>query len=184
MMKGNIVFLVIAPLLLLSCTSPQKQEPAPANTIRLTKLECLRQEPPIHIIEHCDLSGDSLTEFPDLSMYAIRSLDLSHNLLSELKKECLPLGLEKLDLSHNSFSGDVHIGVKSDGKYFTIPHIAIPTLIDLDFSHNSLWHLIVYGASLRRLDVSYNDSLSYFDVDNQLHLLQQVVHNFHICQIF
>lgn len=143
-MKGNIVFLVIAPLLLLSCTSPQKQEPAPANTIRLTKLECLRQEPPIHIIEHCDLSGDSLTEFPDLSMYAIRSLDLSHNLLSELKKECLPLGLEKLDLSHNRFEGEFHLP-------------PVPTLRELDLSYNKLHEAVtVQGVSLRKLNVSHN----------------------------
>ena len=162
------IYIFVTLCLLASC----KQAPKPTEQKRpLAKLEQLYRIRPDSVIPFFDLSGDSLTEFPDLSRYVIRSLDLSHNLIDTFIAERLPLGIEKLDLSHNSFSGDVHIGVKSDGKYFTIPHIAIPTLIDLDFSHNSLWHLIVYGASLRRLDVSYNDSLSYFDVDNQLQYL-------------
>ena len=32
-------------------------------------------------MDYYDLSGDSLTEFPDLSRYVIRSLDLSYNRL-------------------------------------------------------------------------------------------------------
>ena len=124
----------------------------------LTKLEQLYRIRPDSVIPFFDLSGDSLTEFPDLSRYVIRSLDLSHNQIDTFLAERLPLGIEKLDLSHNCFSGDLTIGLKR-GKEGPFLHFVIPTLADLDFSHNSLRDLHIYSSSLRRLDVSYNDSL-------------------------
>ena len=166
-MKRTVYFF-LALCLLASC----KQAPKPTEQKRpLAKLEQLYRIRPDSVIPFFDLSEDSLTEFPDLSRYVIRSLDLSHNLIDTFVAERLPLGIEKLDLSHNCFRDTLEIGLKQNEKNEPFLYIEIPTLIDLDFSHNSLRYLIVYGSLLRRLDVSYNDSLSFFGVDNQLQYL-------------
>ena len=121
-------------------------------------------------MDYYDLSGDSLTEFPDLSMYVIRSLDLSYNQLDSLVPERLPLGLERLDMSHNRLKGELEVKKGS-----------MPTLVELDLSYNRLngifihesnlqrlilahnnlcWNVVVTGKALRYLDVSYNRLLS------------------------
>ena len=164
----KIVCYTLALCLFASC----KQTLKPTGQKRpLAKLEQLYRIRPDSVIPFFDLSGDSLTEFPDLSRYVIRSLDLSHNLIDTFIAERLPLGIEKLDLSHNCFRDTLEIGLKQNEKNEPFLYIEIPTLIDLDFSHNSLRYLIVYGSLLRRLDVSHNDSLSFFGVDNQLQYL-------------
>ena len=166
-MKRTIYIFVVL-CLFASC----KQAPKPTEQERpLAKLEQLYRIRPDSVIPFFDLSGDSLTEFPDLSRYIIRSLDLSHNLIDTFVAERLPLGIEKLNLSHNCFRDSLEIGLKRDEKNDPFLHIAIPTLTDLDFSHNSLRYLLVYNSLLRRLNVSYNDSLSYFGVGNQLQYL-------------
>ena len=83
---------------LFACMSCSEQHP---------KLERLHQISPDSVIAHYDLSGDSLKEFPDLSGYTIRSLDLSHNLLDTFVPRYLPTGLEKLDLSYNRLEGKI-----------------------------------------------------------------------------
>ena len=167
MMKRTF-YSLLALCLLAGC----KQASKPTEQERpLAKLEQLYRIRPDSVIPFFDLSGDSLTEFPDLSRYIIRSLDLSHNLIDTFVAERLPLGIEKLNLSHNCFRDSLEIGLKRDEKNDPFLHIAIPTLTDLDFSHNSLRYLLVYNSLLRRLNVSYNDSLSYFGVGNQLQYL-------------
>lgn len=111
---------------------------------RLSKLEQLRQEPPIRIMDRYDLSGDSLTEFPDLSMYAIRSLDLSHNLLDTIHSERLPLGLVNLNMSHNRLSGEL-----------TVKYLALPHLHELDLSYNALT-AIHFHNYVERIILSHN----------------------------
>lgn len=96
-----------------------------------------------------DLSGDSLKEFPDLSRYMIRSLNLSHNQLDTIIPERLPLGLERLDLSHN----------RIEGLWYVKPY-SFPTLRVLNLSHNRLeGSLIMHRSSffsLTEVDLSHN----------------------------
>ena len=151
------IYILLTLCLLTGC----RQAPKPVEQ-PLSKLEQLHRIRPDSVMEFFDLSNDSLTKFPDLSRYVIRSLDLSHNLLDTFIAERLPLGIEKLDLSHNCFRDTLEIGgIKRNEKNELIPFrlIVIPTLVDLDLSHNSLRYLFVWGSSLRRLDVSHNDSL-------------------------
>ena len=136
----------------------------------LSKLENLYCVRPDSVMDYYGLSGDSLKEFPDLSMYVIRSLNLSHNQLNKLVPERLPLGLERLDMSHNLLKGELEVKKGS-----------MPTLVELDLSYNRLngifihesnlqrlilahnnlcWNVVVTGKALRYLDVSYNRLLS------------------------
>ena len=82
----------------------------------------------------------------------------------------LPLGLERLDMSHNRLKGELEVKKGS-----------MPTLVELDLSYNRLngifihesnlqrlilahnnlcWNVVVTGKALRYLDVSYNRLLS------------------------
>ena len=141
MISDKSILIAICCGFCLTACNGSLQDNTLSNLSKLENLYCVR---PDSVMDCYDLSGDSLTEFPDLSMYAIRSLDLSHNLLSELKKECLPLGLEKLDLSHNRFEGEFHLP-------------PVPTLRELDLSYNKLHEAVtVQGVSLRKLNVSHN----------------------------
>ena len=111
-----------------------------------SKLEQLRHVRPDSVMDYYDLSGDSLTEFPDLSMYVIRSLDLSHNQLDTIIPERLPLGLEWLDMSHN----------RMEGKWIMKRH-SMSTLKGLDLSHNRLYAVnIQTDFPLQRLTLAYN----------------------------
>ena len=80
-MKKNIRILMAAGtaiwLSAASCTERKAETPEPDSG----KLEILRHVRPDSVMDYYDLSGDSLTEFPDLSRYVIRSLDLSYNRL-------------------------------------------------------------------------------------------------------
>ena len=142
-MKTMKIFIFIGlALLLASCKQGQKPEPFPEE---LTKLERLYRIRPDSVMKYYDLSNDSLTEFPDLSRYVIASLDLSHNLLDTVILERLPLGIERLDVSYNRLKGDLIITSKS-----------MPTLRELDASHNCLELVYTNGSNLYRLNVSHN----------------------------
>ena len=134
------IFIGLA-LLLASCKQGQKPQTVP---VEQTKLERLYQIRPDSVMKHYDLSNDSLTEFPDLSRYVISSLDLSYNLLDTIIPERLPLGIERLDVSYNRLKGRLWI---EDGS--------IPTLRELNLSHNSLKNVSV-GEDLFRIIVPYN----------------------------
>ena len=138
---------------LFACMSCAEQHP---------KLKHLQQISPDSVIAHYDLSGDSLKEFPDLSGYTIRSLDLSHNLLDTFVPRYLPTGLEKLNLSYNRLEGKLEIH-----------KLDVPMLEELDVSHNSLLEFFC-RKPLRRLVLAHNmldynvwaDVSQYFDVSH------------------
>ena len=139
-MKTMRAFILVGfALLLASCKQEQKPKPVPEE---LTKLERLYRIRPDSVMKHYDLSNDSLTEFPDLSRYVIASLDLSLNQLDTIIPERLPLGIEWLNLSHNRLKGRLWI---EDGS--------MPTLRELDLSHNSLKNVSI-GEDLYRIIVS------------------------------
>lgn len=64
----------------------------------LTKLETLFLLPYDSVMDYYDLSNDSIVNFPDLSAFTIKSLDLSYNLLETINPFFLPKGVERLNL--------------------------------------------------------------------------------------
>ena len=74
------------------------------------KLTQLYRLPKDSAIPFFDLSGDSLTELPDLSRYRIDSLDLLHNCIDTFILERLPRDIEWLDLSYNRLGGTFYYG--------------------------------------------------------------------------
>lgn len=134
-------------VLVLACKKGDK-----ANTlelsqeeIKLTKLEKLLLLPQDTLIFSYDLSNDSLRTFPDLSAYTIKTLDLSGNMLDTIIPHYLPKGLDKLNLSHNKYRGQLRILENS-----------MHTLKELDISYNALKTIYV-GEPLYRIIVSHND---------------------------
>lgn len=113
--------------------------------IKLTKLEKLLLLPQDSLIFSYDLSNDSLRTFPDLSAYTIKTLDLSGNMLDTIIPHYLPKGLDKLNLSHNKYRGQLRILENS-----------MHTLKELDISYNALKTIYV-GEPLYRIIVSHND---------------------------
>ena len=135
----KILLCLTAVLSVVSCTHPEA-----AQDKSLSKLERLHHVRPDSVMDYYDLSGDSLKEFPDLSRYVIRSLDLSHNQLDTFVPRYLPTGLEKLNLSYNRLEGKLEIH-----------KLDVPMLEELDVSHNSLLEFFC-RKPLRRLILAHN----------------------------
>lgn len=72
----------IFALLLLSCNSGSNKRKAEVE--RFTKLEEFLLLPFDSVMNMYDLSNDSIVDFPDLSSYTIKSLNLSGNLLDTI----------------------------------------------------------------------------------------------------
>ena len=150
----NIIYILLVSFLL-SCGMMSKKEAIdqlPTN--ELTKLETLFLLPYDSVMDYYDLSNDSIVNFPDLSAFTIKSLDLSHNLLDTINPLFLPKGLEKLNLSHNLYCG-----------FILIKKNTIPSLKELDMSHNAL-NRIDISPPLYRINVSYND-LAIIDLNHK-----------------
>lgn len=160
-------------VLVLACKKGDK-----ANTlelsqeeIKLTKLEKLLLHPQDSLIFSYDLSNDSLRTFPDLSAYTIKTLDLSGNMLDTIIPHYLPKGLDKLNLSHNKYRGQLRILENS-----------MHTLKELDISYNAL-KTIYIGEPLYRIIVSHNDlvevdinhrHIQYFDISYNSNMSERV----------
>lgn len=124
----KISCILLVSFLLLSCRIGNKKDAIQQLSVKeFTKLEKLSLLSPDSIIDYFDLSDESIVNFPDLSTFNIESLDLSHNLLDTIIPHFLPKGLEKLNLSHNQYSG-----------YVLIKKNTIPILKELDMSYNQL----------------------------------------------
>ena len=168
----NIIYILLVSFLLLSCGMMSKKEVTdqpPRN--ELTKLETLFLLPYDSVMDYYDLSNDSIVNFPDLSAFTIKSLDLSHNLLDTINPLFLPKGLEKLNLSHNLYCG-----------FILIRKNTIPYLKELDISHNAL-NRIDIAPPLYRIILSYNDltyanfnhkNLQYLDISYNPSLSERV----------
>ena len=145
-MKGSI-YLTLFSLFITACTFGNKKHSLEFSQEEraLTKLESLFSLPQDSVIQVYDLSNDSISNFPDLSVYNIKSLDLSCNLLDTIVIDNLPKKLERLNLSFNRYKGDLQIKKKS-----------IPYLKELDMSHNDLQAIYIHEA-LYRILLSYND---------------------------
>ena len=139
-MKANIIFFA---LLLLSCNSGSNKRKAEVE--RFTKLEEFLLLPFDSVMNMYDLSNDSIVDFPDLSSYTIKSLNLSGNLLDTIIPHFLPKGLERLNLSNNKYKGSVNI------RRYTIP-----SLKEVDLSYNTLDSIRI-TEPLYRIILSHNN---------------------------
>ena len=153
-MKYLICILLFSPFLL-SCRMGIRNESGKQPlTKELTKLEKLFWLTYDSVMFYYDLSNDNIENFPNLSAFTIKSLDLSHNLLDTINPLFLPKGLEKLNLSHNLYCG-----------FILIRKNTIPYLKELDISHNAL-NRIDLAPPLYRINVSYND-LNVIDLNHK-----------------
>ena len=82
-------------------TSLASGSTTPTDVDRVKGLQALYQLPAGTHVRHCDLSHSRLTKMPNLSMYTIDTLDLSHNALQEIAELQFPEDVVVLDLSHN-----------------------------------------------------------------------------------
>ena len=146
MISDKSILIAICCGFCLTACNGSLQDNTLSNLSKLENLYCVR---PDSVMDYYDLSGDSLKEFPDLSRYVIRSLNLSHNQLDTIIPERLPLGLERLDLSHNRIEGLWYV------KPFSFPILKV-----LNLSHNRLeGSLIMHRSSffsLTEVDLSHN----------------------------
>ena len=106
------------------------------------KLDRLLNLPQDSVLDSYDLSSDFLLEFPDLSAYTIRSLNLSHNYLDTVIIDYWPKGLERLNLSYNYIT---KFPSSDSSKY----------LKELNLSHNYIEEFGPYFF-IDRLDLSFN----------------------------
>ena len=142
----NIIYILLVSFLL-SCGMMSKKEvidQLPTN--ELTKLETLFLLPYDSVMDYYDLSNDSIVNFPDLSAFTIKSLDLSHNLyrgIVRIRKNTIP-SLKELDISYNAVNRI---------------NICEP-LFRIILSYNDLTYANFNHKNLQYLDVSYNPSLS------------------------
>ena len=119
------VYLFLALCLLASC----KQAPKPTEQKRpLTKLEQLYRLPPDSAIFSYDLSNCGISEFPDLSRYTIKSLNLPGNRLNTIVADHLPHGIHTLDVSRNAIAD--------------FPDLSHCSIARLDLSGNQLTELV------------------------------------------
>lgn len=171
-MMKKIIYLLLVSLLILSCGMRNKKEVTQQLPVKeFTKLEELYLLPYDSVMDYCDLSDDSIVDFPNLSVYTIRSLNLSGNLLNIIVPQFLPKGLEDLDLSNNRYKG-----------YVNIRRYTIPSLKELNLSYNSLDSIRV-TEPLYRVDLSHNnlvfiglnqEHMQYLDVSYNIHLSRLV----------
>ncbi len=167
----NIILFV---LLLFSCAINKKQ-----SEKHLSKLEQLKQLPKCTVLNHYDLSNDSISEFPNLSAYKIKSLDLSYNQIDSIIVDYLPKGLVKLNLSHNKLKSIFVFELNEDLNFETeLKLYKKATIKELDISYNNLKKIYI-GFDLRKLIIAYNDiihinlsqgCLEYIDISNNPHL--------------
>ena len=153
-MKYLICILLFSPFLLSCRLGIRNESGKQPLTKELTKLEKLFWLPYDSVMVYYDLSNDNIENFPNLSAFTIKSLDLSHNLLDTINPLFLPKGLEKLNLSHNLYCG-----------FILIRKNTIPYLKELDISHNAL-NRIDIAPPLYRINVSYND-LNVIDLNHK-----------------
>jgi len=169
-MKYLIYILLFSPFLL-SCRMGIKNESGKQPlTKELTKLERLFLLPYDSVMVYYD----NIENFPNLSAYTIKTLDLSGNLLDTIVPHLLPKKLEKLNLSHNRYSGQLKI---KEGT--------ICALREIDLSYNALTNIYV-GGPLYRIIVSHNDlvevdinhkNIQYLDISYNSNMSERVTFN-------
>ena len=165
MKKIHFIFMAI---FLFSCTNNRnnsiEQLDEPIEIVEkekvivpLSKLNALLLLPQDSIIEHLDLSNDSINFFPNLSSRTIKSLDLSHNQIDTFIIGFLPKGIERLNLSFNLLR---HFDI---GGLRVRDRNRVSALTELNLSNNNLtgWFTATQ-APIRKLNLSHNDLTGVF----------------------
>ncbi len=184
------ISVIVIALFLFSCVDNKKQVDKTNKKIerKISKLEQLMLLPKDTILDYYNLSNDSISTFPNLSSYTIKSLNLSHNQLDNILIDYLPKGIVKFDVSYNKLSGVLRlIQDEIEKKNIDVPAqmklYKQETFKELNVSHNNLKGVNI-AFSLRKLIVSYNDitymnfnqgSIEYIDISNNSHLSNIVV---------
>ncbi len=186
MKKHFLVQIFVGCLLLTSCISQDNTNKDVQKEIILEegqtrKIERLKHCSVDSLIEYYDLSNDSIKEFPNLSKYRIRSLNLSYNQLDTIIWEYIPQDLVSLNLSHNKLKGVLslelpkeeslsfdeirnqylNLKIKSlDLSYNAINSFLTPFYLRrFNISHNKLNYLYLNCFEMEYLNISYNPHL-------------------------
>ncbi len=165
----KICFLLLLIAVLISCRENKKiSEQKTESDKEPSKLELLLTLPIDSVIDFYDLSNDSIREFPDLSGYTIKSLDLSHNEMDTFIVDFLPTGIEKLNLSNNLLKNLYILKIKPPYK----------NLKEIDVSQNRISSVSI-GVPVRKINASHNDlnnisfshrNIEYVDISYNPHL--------------
>jgi hypothetical protein len=122
-------------------------------------------------MDYYDLSNDSIADFPDLSGYTIKSLDLSYNMLDTVIVDYLPKGIVTLNLSYNSFCEIFRFIIDPQWQLHFNEKKKLygdATIREIDLSHNKLTGIDI-GFPLRKIVVSNNDitytDFSHFNIE-------------------
>ena len=187
-MKHTLTLFLIA--FLFSCTGQKKQpqeELLPEK--KLSKLEQLMLLSKDSVIESYDLSNDSILEFPNLSDYTIKSLNLSHNLIDTTLPAYLPKEIEKLDLSYNLLNNIFDFQFELDSaledtlnkmdKYNALKKInRSHSIREINISHNNITGVYI-KPDLEKIIATHNDlkdiqfshrKIKYIDISNNSNL--------------
>lgn len=165
----KICFLLMFITVFISCRENKKvSEQKIESDKELSKLELLLTLPVDSVIDFYDLSNDSIWEFPDLSEYTIKSLDLSHNEIDTFIVDFLPKSIEKLNLSYNLLRKVITPEIKPynnlkeiDISYNQISTVYIAEPIrKINASHNDLNNISFSHRNIEYVDISYNSHLS------------------------
>ena len=142
-----LIYIILFSFLFLSCKMKSKKESSKQPlTKELTKLEKLFLLPYDSVMVYYDLSNDNIENFPNLSAFTIKSLDLSHNLYCGfilIRKNTIPY-LKELDISHNALN---RIDIA-------------PPLYRINVSYNDLDVIDLNHKNIQYLDISYNSDIS------------------------
>lgn len=175
--------IILLSLLFFYCTqtSGNKQTEEEIVEVKLTKLEELLLLPTDTVMDYYDLSNDSIIDFPNLSDYTIKSLDLSYNQLDTVIVDFLPKGIITLNLSHNSFCEIFRFIIDPQWQLHFDERKKMyedATIREIDLSHNKLTGIDI-GFPLRKIVVSHNDiiytdfshgNIEYLDISHNPNL--------------
>ena len=141
------------------------------------------------VINFYDLSNDSIMEFPDLSDFTIKSLDLSHNLIDSMIMKYLPKEIEKLDLSYNLLDNIFDFKFKLDAaqedtlkgmdKFNALDKInRSHSIREINISNNNISRVYI-SPGLYRIIANHNDlksisfnhrNIKYIDISDNPNL--------------
>ena len=178
----NKIYIFLIVLLSFSCTGKeQKKQFEVVEKETLSKLEQLMLLPRDSVMVYYDLSNDSISDFPDLSDYTIKSLDLSHNQLDTVIVDFLPKEIVTLNLSNNLLRNILRLEFDHKKELALTEEMKLyekTMLREIDLSHNRLTGVNIW-FHLRRINISHNDityinfshrNIEFIDISNNPNL--------------
>jgi len=180
----NKIYIFLIVLLSFSCTGTGQRKQPESEIVeekKLSKLELLILLPRDSVMDYYDLSNDSIADFPNLSDYTIKSLNLSHNQLDTVIVDYLPREIVTLNLSNNLLRNILRLNFDHKKELNLDEKIKLyekTTIREIDFSHNRLTGISI-SFPLRKIVVSHNDityvefnhgNIEYLDISNNPNL--------------